>query len=411
MLTFTELKDKKVYTEDGVLVGSLADMVFDFEKIAKVTKFFVKSPKLGTKELFIPGRYLLKINRDISIAKNYTTDKLEENELFVQKNLIDKQIIDLEGRKVVRVNDVLFSKKRNFLVIAGVETGILGILRWVGLEGQVKAFFKLFGKHIMPSVLPWSNIQPLELSEGKVVLNINQEKLENIHPEDLADYLEATNMDNVIRTINLLDPDFAADVIAELNLDYQVQLCREIGVANSTRIISLMDPDEAVDLLVEFSEVRRADVLEAMDQKKARELLRLMRFVDTEVGDFLTTEFLTVGTDDNAKSVILKIKKEGRDISFLDYVYVANTKGQLLGVFNLHQLILQHPNTPVRRFMHDNAIVLHIHTPLAVVQRRLIKYKLTALPVVDRFRKIQGIVTFDDVGEYFLDKAIEPEVE
>ena len=110
MIFFSEIKNKKVVTEDNIIVGRLDDLVFDFKDIPAVTKIIVKSEKLHHQRLFIPISHLLSMNEIIVLAKNYSTDYLMDNEMFVMKNLIDKQIIDIEGRKVVRVNDVILKQ-------------------------------------------------------------------------------------------------------------------------------------------------------------------------------------------------------------------------------------------------------------------------------------------------------------
>lgn len=407
MIYFTELKKKPVFTEDNIFIGRLSDVVFDFKKSPKITKIIVACEKPLRKKLYIPTQYIQNINQKITIAKNYSTSGLSENELFVTKNLIDKQIIDIAGRKVVRVNDVVFKKKEtSFLTILGVDTSIMGILRWFGLDNLVAKLFLNLRIKLSAKILPWSNIAPLELSQGKVVLNINQDKLERIHPEDLAEYLQATNIDNIAQTIKLLDRDFAADVIAELNLGYQIQLFKKIGSRAAAQIISHMDPDEAVDAVNELSTRSKSEIFKHLKSDKRRLLSKLASFGTTEVGEYLTSEYLLVLGEDTAAKVIERIKKAADEISFLNYIYVVNKSEQLIGVFDLHELVMQQEKTPVKRFMSEEPIVSHMHTPLYVVYRKLIKYKLSALPVVDYSKKIIGVVTFDDIAEVLVKNKI-----
>ncbi len=405
MIFFSELKNKKVYTEDRVLVGWLDDLVFDIRDIPTITKLIVRSKKLHHTRLFIPGLYLLSLSQSFTLAKNYQTDYLSENEMYVAKNLIDKQIIDIEGKKVVRVNDVVLKKTgQSTLTILGVDTGLLGILRWLGAEDITKKIASIFRKKIQSSTLPWSHIQPLELTEGKVRLNINQDKLKDIHPEDLADYLEATSMDNIMQTINLLDPEFAAEVIAELNLNYQVLFFKNIAIKKAISILQRMDPDEAVDVLAQFTPKKRTDILNRLDSNKRKELEELLSYSSTEVGEFLTTEYLSVDADATSIQTIEKIRQQTEELSYLDHIYVTNKSEQLIGVFNLHELLMQPSQVPVRKYMIENPVTVHLHTPLKSVQRKLIKYKLSAIPVVNEYKKMIGIITFDDVGEFFLKK-------
>ncbi|OGK20390.1 hypothetical protein A3C23_03930 [Candidatus Roizmanbacteria bacterium RIFCSPHIGHO2_02_FULL_37_13b] len=400
MIFFSEIKNIKVFTEDDIFIGLLHDLVFDFKEIPRITKIIVKSDKLQYPRLYIPMNYVLSMNKHMVVAKNYELGSLKVNELSIWNNIVDKQIIDIKGRKVVRVNDVILKQNgQNNLTILGVDTSAMGIWRWFGLNTALKKIASIFRVKLVPVTLPWRHIQPLELAHNKVKLNFEQEKLEKLHPEDLADYLEATSMDNIISTINLLDLDFAAEVIAELNLNYQIQLFRQIGIDKSVAVLSQMDPDEAVDVLVGFKPKTRANILQKMEVKRRQELEELLSFVGTEVGDYMNSEFFTVDVDMLANEVIAKIRNYPQRRSFLDYVYVCNNQGQLIGVFNLHELLLQSLANPVRKFMVEDPINIHLKTPLKSVQRKLIKYKLSALPVVDEYKKIIGLVSLDDVAE------------
>jgi sporulation protein YlmC with PRC-barrel domain/CBS domain-containing protein len=405
MIYFSEIKNKKIFTEDGLFVGRLDDLIFCYTEKPKITKIFIKpDKKIFSEKLLIPIEYLIKINEKIILTKNYHKVSLDENELFILKNVIDQPIIDIYGRKVVRVSDIIIQQKNGSYIIEGVDPGILGILRWFGIDKLIERLFLLLGRPIASSILPWSDIQPLELTRGKVILNVAQEKLTKLHPADLADYLEKTNLESIFKIINLLDKQFASKVIAELNLNYQISLLKKLKFEDAIKIISLMDPDEAIDVLMEFSSRRKKLVLESLDEVKKKELENLMKFSETSVGQFLTTVFLSVKSYETVESVINRIKHEASDMLFLQYIYVINDQDVLVGVFNLHELLLQKLDIPVYKFMTQNIIVTHLHSSLRTVLRKLLKYKISALPVVDMNKKIIGIVTIDDIGEHFLDK-------
>lgn len=406
MINFSEIKNKKVYTEDNVYVGIVDDLIFIFTETPYISKLVVK-PAIQTEDaqLLIPIEYLNKINERLTLSKNYRTAQLQENELFILRNLIDKQIIDIEGHKVVRVNDVLLQKKNGHVfLITGVDVGFLGILRWFGVEKMAEKLADFFGLQIASRFISWATIQPLELARGKVVLNTQQDKLQKLHPADLADYLEETNVKNIIKIIDLLDKNFAARVIGELNLNYQIALLKHVNSEKAVKIFSLIDSEEAVDILAQFSAKRRESILKQLSSAKRSEFEKLLKFDKTSVGQYLTAEFMTVKSSDTASSIIYKIRKEAADLSFLMYIYVVNAEDHLVGVFTLHELILQHPEMQAYKFMIQNVIVVHLHTSLHTVFRKFIKYSISAMPVVDNVKKIIGIITIDDIGQTFLDK-------
>ena len=405
MLYFSEIKNTKVLTEDNEQIGVVNDLVFRFTETPYITKILIRPTGHKIKEkIFLPIEDVVKFNNPIIIKKKYHTAVLQENELFILRNLIDKQIIDIDGRKVVRVNDAIVQQKGNSFIITGVDVGLLGILRWLGIEKIIEKFAARIYKPIPSAHVSWSNIQPLELSRGKVVLNTHQEKLEKLHPADLADYLEVTNLTNISKILDLVDKDFAAEVVAELNLSYQISVLKKLGLEKTVKIISLIDPDEAVDILTQFSPHRRKDILKNLNPEKRKELEELLSLGGTAVGKYLTTEFLTAESADIAAKILDSIKKRTSHMPFFRYVYIINNDKQMVGTTNLHDLVLEKSDAPVYKFMSQNVNVAHLNTSVYTVFRKLIKYKMSELPVVDSNKKILGIVTIDDIGGIFLDK-------
>lgn len=409
MIYFSELKDKKVVTEDGIVIGKIADVIFRFTDNPAISKILIKSYLENSKEdFFISLEDVNKINSTIHVNKNYKTVELSENELFIDKNLLDKQIIDIKGFKVVRVNDVVIQDKNNKeYFILGVDTSFYGILRWFNLEKITSSVVNAFNIKEDSQILPWANIQPLELTQGKVVLNVQQEKLANMHPADLADYLETTNIKNVSQIIDLLDKEFAAQVIAELNMNYQISLLKKLPIEKTAKLITFMDTDDAVDVLSEFTEKKQEAILSILDKPVREEIEKLLAYEDTLIGQYLNTDFFTVSVKDTASKIIEKIKNETADMSFLKYIYVLNENRQLVGVINLHELLLQRHDTPIFRFMRQNIVAAYLNHPLKSVFKKLIKYKLSAIPVINEQKNILGIVTIDDIGEDIINQLEE----
>lgn len=399
MLYFSELKNKKVYTEDNIRIGKLKDLIFLASENPVVTKLVMKTP--NEPNVIIPLEYIKKLDGAVVLSKNYETSELDENELYLVNNLLDNQIIDITGDKIVRVNDVAIQDKPGYY-IAGVDIGILGILRWFGLEDLLIRFVKKFRVKLSSQFLSWADIHPLELTRGHVKIKKEQTKLEKIPPEDLADYLEKTTVSNVSHILNVLDEKTAAEVISNLNINYQTALFKQFTEEIAAKVLSRIDPEDAVDILIGLSKKRREKIMKFLSAEAYKEIEYLLSLSKTPVGGILTTEFLTVSPDIRVKEVIKEIRKETKDFYYLHYVYVINRDNQLVGVFSLHELLQQHPDTPVYKFMTQNISVIQLSTPEIVVLRKIIKYKLFSLPVVDREKKMLGIVTFDDVIDLFL---------
>ena len=403
MLYFSEIKGKEVYTEDKLYTGRVKDLIFLATQSPDITKLVVKTPLKQT--IYIPIKFVSRINTLITLQKNYEAVQLEENELYLDKNIVDQQIIDIRGNKIVRVNDVAIQDKDiPKFYVSGVDIGILGILRWLRIEAIVLRFLNLFGLKISSNFLSWANIQPLELTRGKVKLKEEEQKLKKISPADLADHLEKTNVLNVKKILGVLDEKFAAQVISDLNINFQSAVFRDFAPDKAEKVIELIDPDEAVDILLTMPVKKREQIIGLLPSKKVKELNYLLGLPRTTIGELVTSEYLTVHPNDTAKEVITTIKKETGDFSFLPYVYVVNDQNQLIGVFDLQELLLQDENAPVYKFMYQNLTVIHLTTPGEIALRKLFKYKLSALPVIDKDKKIIGIVTTDDLAEIILAK-------
>jgi sporulation protein YlmC with PRC-barrel domain len=402
MLYFSEIYHKKVVTEDGIAIGSLEDFIFLATDNPLVTKIVIR--EYAGQKLIISTDYLQKINSHIIIEKEYMTTFLEENELYLVKNLLDKQIIDIKGNKIVRVNDVALQEKTN-LSIAGVDIGLFGLARRLRIGGDtIDKILRFFNLKMTSEFLSWADIQPLELIRGQVKLKKNEEKLQKVRPEDLADYLERTNVINARKFLKILDTEKAAEVVSNLNINYQTSIFKHFQSDKAARLITFIDPDEAVDVLLTLSKKKREEIINRLDENVKNQIIRLLDFSKNPIGNLITTEYLTVSPADTVRQVIDNIKKLTVDFSSLNYIYVVNQKQELVGVFSLHNLILQDLEAPIYKFMTQNVVVIHMTTPVEIAVKKILKYKLYALPVISASKSIQGIVTIDDISSSILKK-------
>lgn len=395
MIYFSELKGKKVVTTDGVEMGYLKDFIFLASENPKVTKLIVRSQSL--EPIIIPTSYIDRVGEEIKIYKSYLSAPLEENELYVAKNLMDKQIIDLVGHKVVRVNDVTFQETTisGFyeLTVLGVDIGLLGIFRWFKLEDVLLKVLGKFNIKVSSQFLSWGDIAPLELARGSVKLKKKEEKLRNIRPEDLADYLEHTNVVNTRKFLKLLDDQKAAGVLNSLNLNYQAEIFRIYKPEKAASLLTLLDSDTAVDIILTLPAKKREQILEYLPEREKKEIAHLLKFSKTQIGNLLSNEFMVVFPDNLVVEVFEKIKSETKDFGLLYNIYVVNSNNQLIGVFNIHELVLQKPDTSVYKFMNQNVIFVYLSTSPEIALKKMIKYWLNTLPVVDDRKNIIGIVT------------------
>ena len=402
MIYFSQILNKEVLTEDQIKVGYLDDLVFLSKETPIVTKILIKTKK---EKFLVPIDFLVKINKQIYIKKNYEETSLSENELYILRNLLDKQIIDIKGNKLVRINDVVLQKEKNDWYVLGVDVGILGILRRLGLSCLGEKILAILRLRLSSQFLSWAEIQPLELARGEVRLKREEKKLSKLRPEDLADYLEQTSINNIQKILPLFDEKLAARVIADLNINYQVGFFQRMLPKKAVSILKLLDSDEVVDILLFLSKKRRESIIGLLPKEKQKEISYLLSVHERgKIGDYLSLEYLAVSPSKTVLEVKNLIKKETADFYFLPYVYVVNEKKQLIGVFSLHELLLQADANFVYKFMNQNLITVHLTTSIDLALRKMIKYKITALPVIDKEKRLLGIVNFDDLSENLYEK-------
>ncbi len=402
MLYFSELDRKRVITNDGIFIGYLDDLIFLLDSKPKVTKIVVDFH--GTKTI-INADAVHKFNSVVRIAKFYTQSELAENELYVKRNLLDKQVIDISGNKIVRANDVIIHEQINLsshnyeCYISGVDIGLIGVLRRLQIENIMTRVIHFFGINIISNFLSWADIQPLDLVRGSIRVKKEETKLQNMRPEDLADHLEQTNELNIKKFLRLLDKDFATEVISNLNINYQRDLFRSWNPEKSADIINKMDTDIAADILLALSRKKREEITKLLSGNKQASIQKLLSLTRTPITKRLSSEYFVVQPTETPRDIIQKMRKTTTDYASLDYIYIVNQKRQLIGACNLHELLIQHEDTPIYKFMSQNLIEAHLKTPLEMVVYKIIKYRLNALPIVDSNKELIGIIPFDNISD------------
>ncbi len=400
MLYFSEILNARVCREDGALLGKLKDLIFRADERSLVTKVVIRTTR-GDHRI-IPIQSVKRFDEVFTLSTEFKYSDIEENELFAVRNLLDKQIIDIQGNKIVRVNDILIQDKQQFLLY-GFDIGTLGILRWFGLDKAAIRVMRAFGLKARNNVLSWKDIQPLELAKGRVQLKMEEEKLEKIRPEDLADHLEKLDIRNMKKFLSFMSDDQSAEVMENLTSTWQTTLFTHLSAEKAARLLSLMDPDEATDIVLTLTPKKQEAVMQQFSPEKHKEINYLLGLSTTPIGDLITSEYLTVQTTATVREIIHAVQSKTRNYSFMDYVYVCNPKQQLVGVFTLHELLLQKSDTPAYKFMTQNIIVIYLTSPKELTIKKMLKYRIHAIPVITNLKQMLGIVTFDDVADDILE--------
>lgn len=328
--------------------------------------------------------------------RDLTVYEPSEGDIGLARKVLDKQIIDINGRRVVRVNDLQFALSAGIYRLVAVDATPGGLARRVGLEGPVSRILKTAGMRSSAGSIPWDQIDPTAIGPAGVPLKVGRNDLAKMHPADLADIVEQLDIEAGDYVLSTLDTEVAAETLQEIEPERQASALASIEPERAADILEAMDPDEAADVLGDISPIHAADLLSRMDQEDAEDVRELLAYPEESAGGIMTTDFISIPVEWSADQTISHLRELAPDAATIYYLYVANVEEHLLGVISLRDLIVAQPQTRVGAFMVSPVISVPATAEKADVAAMLTKYSLLAVPVTDPAGKIVGIVTVDD---------------
>lgn len=404
MAFVSELTGRPVTDIDGTRIGVLKDLVASVRKEFAHPVIDAVVVQRGEGQVVIPyGDLAALLSAAIPLKRPFKEIQpyvIKEDDLLLVKDVLDKQILDTDDARVVRVNDIELVRINGNVVVSNVDVGLLGILRRVGME-RVGGWLARRMKHPSQGVISWDFVEPLR-HDKSMRLKVPASKLTDLHPADIAEIISDLSRAETSDLLGNLDLKRLADTLEEVEPDYQAHLVRHLSNDRVADILEEMSPDEAADLLAELPEERSKDLLNLMEKEDAEEVRDLLRYDEDTAGGIMTTEYVSVTPDMNAAQTIDHLRKVGEEAELVYYVYVTDTQEHLVGVFSLSDLIVAQPETPITDFMHKRVVSVELDAEQEEVAQLVAKYNLIAVPVVDAENRLQGIVTSDDA----LDKII-----
>lgn len=324
-----------------------------------------------------------------------------EQDIFLVRDVLDKQIIDTEGARVVRVNDLELLRVGDTFLVSNVDAGGMGILRRVGMSKRALDLASLLHIRLPKGYISWEDIELLRYDQS-MRLKVPREKIADLHPADIAEIIVDLNRLDSGQFLEALDVDRLADTLEEVEPDLQASLVENMPDEKVADVLEEMDPDEAADLLAELPKDRSKELLALMEKDDAEDVLRLLAYPEDSAGGIMTTEYVSVRPNLTADQAIQFLRETGNEAETIFYVYVTDEENHLDGVFSLSSLIFAKPNAQVSDFMIKRLVSVNLLDDQDQVAQVISKYNLLAVPVVDEQNRLQGIVTSDDA----LDKII-----
>jgi magnesium transporter len=404
----------KVYDQQGALVGTVKDLLIEAEPIP--TADSTRRPSVQGISLKINNKIshysfehfdVSKINGKLKVVCNKLEDLPEEKKeacIPLAELVLDKQIVDLEGRKVVRVNDVRLAAINNGTFAIAVDVGVEGLLRRIGISKPLKAISSVLHTTIPSKFILWDDMEAIDYSNLSIKLSSTYSKLNTLHPSDLADIIE--DLDNRSRqsVFAALDEERAADVLEEMEPKAQIKIIEGLSVEKLADVLEKMPANEAADIIDVLEEERAEMLLDEMEAESSQEVRELLEYEDNEVGSLMTTEILSFKEANTVESVYRELRDVRPEADALYNFFVTNDKEELIATFSFRDLLVSELSTKVGEFMNDDPIFLYDTQKIDDIAEIVSKYNLLAIPVVNNDNQLEGMVVIHDIIEDLVNK-------
>lgn len=394
---------KKIYDEDEECIGELWDIYVTTEngypkaigyKIKKGGEFAnYEFKNIGFYEN--KGKYFINVIgvRDI-ILKKYS--------YLLSRNLLDKQIVDINGKKLVRVNDLRIAEIAGEFKVIAADTGVMSLARRLGIEKVVKFFYSILNKQPVDSLIMWDNVESLEIVNDNLKLTVPYQKLSELHPADIADILEDMDTNYRKKVFEALDEDIAADTLEEIEPQMQADLIENLSLPKRSEVLLNMPNDEIADILDKVDEETAEKILFDMDKEDADEVRSLMEYREKTAGSIMNKDFIAFNVNITAQETIELLREIKPESEVAYYIYIVNENQKLQGVVSLRDLVVSNPDTKLYKIMDSDVICVKDNDDIDSVVETAGKYDLLSLPVVDQSDILCGVIIMNDIVEDIL---------
>jgi CBS domain-containing protein len=406
MAYISEMIGRPVTDIDGESIGSIEDVIAAYPGGIPHPQVSAIAVKHKGESLLIPFHYVVVFLAP-AIPLNAKVDQIEpykptEEDLFLVRDVLDKQIIDTDGVRVVRVNDLEIARVNGNFFISNVDVSPMGLLRRLGLARFTQNLTGKFNRKLLKdNLISWDDVELLSRDES-MRLKVPADMMAELHPADIAQIISDLSRTQGDDLLESLDIETLADTLEEVEPEFQASLVEGMSDEKVADVLEEMAPDEAADLLAELPKERSEDLLELMEDDDAQDVRRLLAYPEDSAGGIMTTEYISIPPDITAQEAINLLRHIAHEAETIFYVYVTDQANHVIGVFSLGDLIMAEPDTPVQEFMHKRVVNVNLADSQDDVAQAIAKYDLLAIPVVDDEDHLMGIVTSDDA----LDKII-----
>ena len=410
MIYLSKLLNQKVWDAFGHLVGRLDDiLVSSTEKqMPPITALVLSHAPEGAD--IIDARNLSSLWPSITLKTDITKVlpyQEKGHELPLKQRVLDQQIVDLEGKRLVRVNDLQIARKGDAFYLTGVDASGKGLLRRLGLEVVGKSVAKALNKDNKTHVIPWEYVASIE-HDDPLRLSVSQSKLVQMPPADIASILDDLDQHTSKALLQGFTNEELADTLEESSQEVQQAVLSHLHPERAADVLEEMDPDEAADLLADLDDQTSEQLLSLMEDDDEEEVRSLLAYPEDSSGGIMTTEFAHVPVEYNVEQALsfLRSDADALEDEFMYYIYLLDSQNKLHGAVSLRDLVTAPLDKPLTDWIDEDPAVVNPLTPQNEAAYLVAKYDLMAIPVVDPNTNVMlGIVTVDDALDTVLPTA------
>ncbi|MDD5005892.1 MAG: CBS domain-containing protein [Candidatus Omnitrophica bacterium] len=419
-LYFSQLVNIDVVDKEEKHIGSLYDVIVGQSEIAvypKATHLIIAKGLFNRRYAVVPWG-LVKERTKHSIEINLSSKEVKfdipvnnREKLVLKRDILDQQVVDISNHNVIRVNDIHLLIVERDLMLAHVDIGARGFIRRLGFEKIVDTIVRLFNEKAIylnkEKLISWKHIQPLSINpvSKTIKVDVSQRQLNDIHPADLSEIMLNLDHKHRLALFRTLDLDTKSEIFSLLDFPEQKSLLDDLSYKETLEIISNMPSDKAVDLLDELPKESVNKMLSVMETPKAKKLSTLLGYKSESAGGLMTTEFFALPQQMTVGEALAMIKMDDSKPESMQYLYIVDEKGQLLGATNLRRLISLDPKENILKAKFRNNIFIYPTDSVKEIAVLMEKYKINVIPVVNEEKILQGIITVDDILDHLISIA------
>lgn len=407
MLYLSQILGRPIFDAEGEKIAVIKDMIVRYGEedypplVGLVARYRRRNFFMSRKRLSALSENGANMNSEIINLKPFTR---RENEVLLAKDVLDNQLIDVDGKRVVRVNDVQIIEVGGEWRVSGADVSLQGFLRRLMPKG-------FYGSSKVVEVIDWADVGYLatDTASATVKLKSSKDKLSRLHPVEIAQLAESLSPIHRTEIVESLDDEIAADTLEGMSTENQARILEDMDEERAADILEEMSPDDAVDVLGEMDEEKAQELFDLMEDEEKADVAELLAYEHDTAGGLMTTEFIVFPKTLTVAQAIARLREMAETPAMIYYLYVVEEENswKLVGLITLRSLILADPTLPLAEVMRENFQFAHPSDDAEETAQKIAEYNLLALPVIDDLGEIAGIVTVDDAMEILLPKNLQ----